>query len=360
MAEMDDDDKTEEPTQHKLNQARQKGDVVYSAEVSTAFSLIAATALVAFMAGPITSQLAQGFIGFLATPEQFSTEPRALIAVFGAVSIKLLMIFGLASLMLAGAGIASRYVQDVPTFTGERLAPKFDKVNPVDGFKRVFGKAAAANFAKAVAKLVVVGAIVAWALWPRDATLERLSALDPAALLPWLQDRAVALLMALASAAAVLAAVDYVFTRQSYMQRHRMSRREIKEELRQTEGDPLVKAKLRQIRIQRSRQRMLANVPKASVVVVNPTHYAVALRYVPDETPAPVCLAKGVDAVAQRIREVAEEHDVPIVEEPPLARALFAAAEVDEPIPREHYEAVAKVISFVLRLARNRRRRRTP
>jgi flagellar biosynthetic protein FlhB len=360
MAEMDDDDKTQEPTQHKLNQARKKGDIVYSAEVGTAFSLIAATAMVAFMAGPITSQLARGFVGFLAMPEQFSTEPRALIAVFGAVGIKLLMIFGLASLMLAGAGIASRYVQDVPTFTGERLTPKLDKLNPAEGFKRVFGKAAAANFAKALAKLVVVGAIVAWALWPRDATLERLSALDPAALLPWLQDRAVALLMALASAAAVLAAVDYVFTRQSYMQRHRMSRREIKEELRQTDGDPLVKAKLRQIRIQRSRQRMMANVPNASVVVVNPTHYAVALRYVPDETPAPVCLAKGVDAVARRIREVAEEHDIPIVEEPPLARALFAAAEVDEPIPREHYEAVAKVISFVLRLARDRRRRRAP
>ncbi len=360
MAEMDDDDKTQEPTQHKLNQARRKGDIVYSSEVSTALSLIAATALVAFMAGPITAQMARAFVGFLSMPEQFSTEPRALIAVFGAVGIKLLMIFGLASLMLAGAGIASRYVQDVPTFTGERLSPKLDKLNPTEGFKRVFGKAAAANFAKAVAKLAVVGAIVAWALWPRDATLERLSALDPAALLPWLQDRTVSLLIALASAAAALAIVDYVFTRQSYMQRHRMSRREIKEELRQTDGDPLVKAKLRQIRIQRSRQRMLANVPNASVVVVNPTHYAVALRYVPDETPAPVCLAKGVDAVAQRIREVAKEHDVPIVEEPPLARALFAAAEVDEPIPREHYEAVAKVISFVLRLARNRRRRRSP
>jgi flagellar biosynthetic protein FlhB len=145
------------------------------------------------------------------------------------------------------------------------------------------------------------------------------------------------------------------------MKRLKMSRREIKDEMRQSEGDPMVKAKLRQIRIERSRRRMLANVPNASVVVVNPTHYAVALRYDPTATPAPVCLAKGVDAVALRIREVAEEHDIPIVEEPPLARALFASAEVDEPIPREHYEAVAKVISFVLRAARRRgRRRQTP
>jgi flagellar biosynthetic protein FlhB len=358
MAELDDDDKTEEPTQRKLEQAREKGDIVYSTEVSTAFSLIAATAIVAFMAGPIASQLAHGFIGFLASPEQFSSEPRALIAIFSAVGVKLLMIFGLAALALAGAGLASRYIQDRPTFTGERLRPKAEKLSPVEGFKRVFGKAAAANFIKSLTKLVIVGAVLVWTLWPRDATLERLAALDPAALLPWLQDRVVALLIALASAAATLAAVDYVFSRQSYMQRLRMSRREIKEEMRQSEGDPLVKAKLRQIRTERARQRMLANVPKASVVLVNPTHYAVALRYEPNETPAPVCLAKGVDAVALRIREVAEENDVPIVEEPPLARALFATAEIDQPIPRQHYEAVAKVISFVMRLARQRGRRR--
>jgi flagellar biosynthetic protein FlhB len=133
-----------------------------------------------------------------------------------------------------------------------------------------------------------------------------------------------------------------------------MSRREIKDELRQSDGDPMVKAKLRQIRIERSRKRMIANVPNASVVITNPTHYAVALKYEPGETPAPICVAMGVDAVAQRIREVAEEHNIPLVEDPPLARALFATADVDQPIPREHFEAVAKVIGFVMRLARRR------
>jgi flagellar biosynthetic protein FlhB len=138
----------------------------------------------------------------------------------------------------------------------------------------------------------------------------------------------------------------------------RMSRREVKEELRQQDGDPMVKAKLRQIRMERSRKRMIANVPNASVVITNPTHYAVALRYEQGETAAPVCLAMGVDAVAQRIREAAEEHDIPIVEDPPLARALFATADIDQPIPKEHYEAVAKVIGFVMRLARRKRRGR--
>jgi flagellar biosynthetic protein FlhB len=161
----------------------------------------------------------------------------------------------------------------------------------------------------------------------------------------------------LASAAAIIAAVDYVFTRQSYMKRMRMSRREIKEEMRQQDGDPMVKAKLRQIRNERSRRRMMQSVPEASVVITNPTHYAVALKYEQGETPAPICLAMGVDAVAQRIRELAKEHDIPIVEDPPLARALFATAELDQPIPKEHYEAVAKVIGFVMRLARRKGRR---
>src|SRR5690606_27889827 len=137
-----------------------------------------------------------------------------------------------------------------------------------------------------------------------------------------------------------------------------MSRREITEEMRQSDGDTMVKAKLRQIRMERSRKRMLASVPNASVVITNPTHYAVALRYEQGETPAPICLAMGVDAVAQRIREVATEHNIPIVEDPPLARALFATAEIDQPIPKEHYEAVAKVIGFVMRLARRRGVRR--
>jgi flagellar biosynthetic protein FlhB len=198
-----------------------------------------------------------------------------------------------------------------------------------------------------------------WALWPKDATLENMSMLDPTALLVYVQDRVVAMLIALTSASAFIAVVDYVFTRQSYMKRQRMSRREIKEEHRQQDGDPMVKAKLRQIRMQRSRQRMMQNVPQASVIITNPTHYAVALKYDPVTTPAPVCLAMGVDAVALRIREVAEEHDIPIVENPPLARALFATAELDQPIPKEHYEAVAKVIGFVMRLARRRGRRRS-
>ena len=358
MAEgADDDERTEEPTQRKLDQAREKGDIVYSPEVSAALSLLATTAVIAFMSGPIAQALARDFIAFLAAPDQFNADPGSLRAIAASAAIKMFAVLGFAALALAGAGVASRYVQDRPTFTSERLKPSLDKLNPAKGFERVFGKAAVASFLKSLAKLALVGAALAWALWPHDAALERLSLIDPAALLPYVRDRAVDMMMALAAAAAFLAGVDYIFTRQSYMKRQRMSPREIKEEMRQSEGDPHIRARLRQIRMERSRRRMLAQVAQASVVITNPTHYAVALRYEQGETAAPICLAKGVDDVAQRIREAAEQHNVPIVENPPLARALFASADLDQPIPAEHYQAVAKVIGFVMRLARRRRPR---
>jgi flagellar biosynthetic protein FlhB len=139
------------------------------------------------------------------------------------------------------------------------------------------------------------------------------------------------------------------------MERMKMTKEEQKEDFRQSEGDPHIKARLRQLRVERSRRRMMQNVPKATVVVMNPTHYAVALRYVSGETAAPQCLAKGIDSLALRIREVAEANHVPIIEDAPLARALYATVEVDETIPREHYEAVAKVIGFVMRQAKRGR-----
>jgi len=151
-------------------------------------------------------------------------------------------------------------------------------------------------------------------------------------------------------ALAVIAGLDYFWQRMQFMSRNRMSKQEIKEEYRQNEGDPHIKAKIRQLRHERSRKRMMAAVPKATVVIMNPTHFAVALKYESGKTAAPVCVAKGVDALALRIRAVAEENGVPVIENPPLARALHAAIEIDDPVPPEHFKAVAQVIGYVLRL----------
>ena len=157
MAEGNDDDKTEEPTPRKIEQAREKGDIIYTPEVGAALSLLVVTAFAAFMAGPIFKEMAQSFIAFIAMPNQFSVEPDALRAIFAAVSLKTIAILALLMLAFAAAGIAARYVQDRPTFTGERLTPKLNKLNPMEGFKRVFGKQAAAQFLKSLAKLASSG-----------------------------------------------------------------------------------------------------------------------------------------------------------------------------------------------------------
>jgi flagellar biosynthesis protein FlhB len=154
---------------------------------------------------------------------------------------------------------------------------------------------------------------------------------------------------------AVIAAADFVYQRQRFLSRHRMSRQELKDELKQSEGDPQIKGRIRQLRQERSRKRMMAAVPEATVVIMNPTHYAVALKYESGKMGAPVCVAKGVDRIALRIREIAEEHDVPVVENPPLARALYASVELEAEVPPEHYKAVAGVIGYVMRLANERK-----
>ena len=357
MADENQDEKTEEPTARKLAEARKRGETIYSPEVGAWMVLAAGTLSLMMMGGPAAQALGRVCIAFLAAPADFSADPNSLRALFAAVLMKVGAAMGLVVLIIAAAGLAARFVQDQPAWSAERMKPSLDRINPIAGLGRVFGRAAFANFVKGLLKLAVVGGAVVWALWPRDAMYETQPLRDLAAFWPLVQQKAVAVIEACLSAFAVIAAGDYFFTRQSYMRRMRMSRQELRDEFRQQEGDPQIRARIRQLRGERARRRMMAQVPKATVVITNPTHFAVALKYEAGETAAPICVAKGVDDVAFKIRETAEQASVPVVEDPPLARALYASAELDEAIPREHYEAVAKVISYVMRLAARRRSR---
>lgn len=357
MAEgQDQDDKTEEPTPKRLEDARKRGDIIYSTEAATFTALLAATGLLA-MGSDGFAAIGRWLMGYFEHAHRLPADGGGLqrLALDGVLRFSAAI--GVLGLVLGGAGLAARYVQDKPTFTASKLQPKLENIDPTKGFKRIFGAQAFANFLKGLVKLVLVGAAAAWAMWPRDATLETLPLLDIHAFWPLAKQRSLDLLWICLWAFLVLAGADYLYTRHSYLKRLRMSRRDIRDELRQSEGDPQTRARLRRIRLERSRRRMMQNVPKATVVVTNPTHYAVALRYVSGETAAPVCLAKGVDDVALKIRALAEEHAIPVVEDPPLARALHASAEIDEIVPREHFEAVAKVISFVIQLEQRRRGR---
>ena len=237
----------------------------------------------------------------------------------------------------------------------ETMTPKLSKISPMAGLKRLFSKQAVANFAKGMVKLLVVGAVLIALMWPERRRLMALVHTDLEGVLPLALSLALKQLGAVVAILAVVAAADYLFQYRLWYERQKMSLRDLKDEFKQSEGDPTIKGKMRQVRQTRMRRRMMANVPKAAVVITNPTHYAVALQY-ERGMDAPVCVAKGVDLVALKIREIADEHAVPIVENPPLARTLHAAVELDQAIPPEHYKAVAEVIGYVMKLRRAVRR----
>jgi flagellar biosynthesis protein FlhB len=215
----------------------------------------------------------------------------------------------------------------------------------------MLSRQALANFIKGLIKLCVIGGAIAALLWPQRMRLAGLVGSDPAVILPFTRSLVMEMLGTVVAILAVVAAADYLFQYQQWYDRQKMSLREIKDEFRQSEGDPKIKGKLRQLRYSRARKRMMAAVPKASVIITNPTHFAVALRYERGMN-APICVAKGVDLIARKIREVAEAHGIPVVENPPLARALHGTVEIDQEIPQEHYRAVAEIIGYLMRLRR--------
>ena len=352
MAEGEDkSQKTEQPTDRKLQKAREEGDVPKSQEISGWFTLAAGLAVFAFMAPSVSGDLARVLSLFLARPHEMSLDVGSAMELAASTGLRLVAILGLAFLALMAAAIAGNLVQTGLMFTPKKLAPKLDKLNPIEGVKRMFGPQGWMNFFKGIGKMALVAGAIFVVLWPRRDDLLALPAAAPVGVLMEVYEAAIQLLIAALIVYAVIAAADYAFQKREFVERNKMSLKEIRDEFKETEGDPQVRAKLRQIRQERAQRRMMARVPDAAVVVTNPTHYAVALEYEQGRTPAPICVAKGVEAVALRIRELAEEHDIPILEDPPLARGLYATVELEEPIPPEHYAAVAKVIGYVLSLA---------
>jgi flagellar biosynthetic protein FlhB len=260
--------------------------------------------------------------------------------------------------LLMGGALLGALVQHKPVFSAEKLKPNLEKISLSKGMKRLFSAPSWVELLKTVLKFLIVGGVVAAILLPKSSLLVEMPSRGVETILPTIYVLTLKLLGGVLAVMAVLAGADYLFQVQQHRKRLRMTKQELKDEFKQTDGDPMVKARLRQIRAERSRKRMMAAVPEADVVVTNPTHYAVAMKYDHGKMEAPKVVAKGVDHLAARIRAVAEEHKVPIVENPPLARALYATVEVDQEIPPEHYRAVAEVISFIMKLRRNAQGRR--
>lgn len=345
--EQDKSQKTEAATPQKLQEARKKGDVAKSQELPSWLLLATSVLVLAAFSGPLVRSLANWLKGYLAMSGQFVMDGSNAEVLARETVGGLFMHIGLIIGFFALAGFAGHVVQTGFLWAPEKITPKPDKLNPVEGLKRLFGTQSLMNFAKGLGKMGLIGLVVFMVLWPKRHELASLPWMDLSELLPLVRGTAIALMLAAVSVFAFIAAGDYFFQRWQFLENMRMSRRDIRDEMKNTEGDPQVRARLRQIRTERARQRMMQAVPQATVVIANPTHFAVALKYTESETPVPVCVAKGVDEVALRIRKIAEDSNVPVVEDPPLARALHASVELDHEIPEEHFRAVAKVLGFV-------------
>ena len=346
--EPDQSEKTEDPSDKKLRDAREKGNVAKSQEVNSWFMLTAATLVLLVFANGMASQLSLSLQAFLIKPHDFSVSGQAGLGILQTVLFAVMAAVALPFLVFMAAALTANLAQHGFLIQTETIQPKLSKISPIEGFKRLFSTTSLVNFAKGLAKLVIVTALICLIMWPSRDSLEVMVALDPVVLMPHVQVLSLKILGAVVVLYSVVAVLDYSYQRQQWWNKLKMTAQEVKDEFKQQEGDPLVKAKIRQIRMERGRKRMMAAVPEASVVITNPTHYAVALKYEMGMA-APVCLAKGVDALALKIREKAEDHEIPLVENPPLARALHATVEVDDEIPPEHYKAVAEVIGFVMR-----------
>jgi flagellar biosynthetic protein FlhB len=354
MSDTDDSQKTEDPTGRRLQEAHDSGNVANSREVNNLFMILALTISVVAFAGAISRDLVNLTLPFVESPDKIPTDLGHLTTL-GWKLMGMILLSGAAPLALAViAAFGSGYLQFGLILSSDSLMPDLEKISPLAGLKRIFSLRSLSEFLKGLLKISIVGGISFWILMPSVGDLHKLIGMEMVQLLAVIRQLIDHLLIAVLCAMVAITLADILYQRYEHIKQLRMSRQELKDEMRESEGDPLIKSRLRQLRMERARKRMMAEVPKADVVVTNPTHYAVALRYEQAEMAAPKVIAKGVDAVAQKIREIAAEHNIPVVENPPLARGLYASVEIDQEVPPEFYKAVAELIGYIYKLKRKR------
>lgn len=346
--DQDKESKTEEASEKKISDALEKGNVPFSREATLFASLLGVLACLTFFVAAPARVLTDDLARLIDDPGGFRLE-------YGSDAVQLLwdtmMVAGQFLLpmivILAVAGIVAAVFQNVPSIVGERITPKWDRVSPMSGFKRLFGIQGQIEFGKSMFKLLAVGVVAGLVLYWEEHRVVDAMLTDPLLLPSAVLQLAMRLVSAVCVATIVLVGADLVWSRVHWKTELRMTRQEVKDEVKQSEGDPFVKARMRAVARQRARHRMMAAVPKATVVITNPTHYAIALKYDRDLGGAPLVLAKGLDLVALKIRQIAEHNAIPVVEDRALARALYDVVEVDQWIPREFYRPVAQVLHFI-------------
>ncbi|MBI1208397.1 MAG: flagellar biosynthesis protein FlhB [Azospirillum sp.] len=349
--EQDESSKTEEPTSKRLSKAHEQGQFAISREINNWLSIATTLAIFAWFLPDILSNLQMSLGFYISESYQISMDPGNTRIVFIRALMNFLSAVWLPVLLLMVAGILGSVVQTGFNVSWEPLKPKLSKISPMTGIKRIFSIShQGVETAKSLAKLAVIGVVAYVALQPMMNSIEHFTGIDPESMLSELERVAVNLIAGVLAVLTLIAAGDLAWQRYDFHKKMKMTKQEVKEEHKQQEGDPIVKGRIRQLRMEKARRRMMASVPQADVVVTNPSHFAVAMKYDPATMNAPRVLAKGADQVAFNIRKLANDHGIPIVENPPLARALYASVELDQEIPAEHYRAVAEIISYVFGL----------
>ena len=346
----DDSQKTEEPTPKKLEEARKRGQVALSREVNNWIMLFTGMMIMIFLAPSFMSGMIGFLRGFLEHSSNLEVENGGLSTILWTTVTEVVNFLFLPLLILVIASMLGPVTQIGFLFSSESLKPSLNKISVINGLQRLFSIRSVTEFLKGLLKLCIIGFIGYLILLPFYDSIEHFVGIPVVTALDELRYIFIKLSIGILAVLIVVAAIDLFYQRFEYNKKMRMSLQEIKDEYKQSEGDPHVRARLRQLRAEKARARMMQSVPEADVVITNPTHYAIALKYDMERMNAPVLIAKGVDEVAKRIREVAKEHDIVVYESPPLARALYATVEIDEMIPAEHYKAVAEIISYVFRL----------
>ena len=346
--ESEQDEKTQDPTQRRLEQARERGQVPMSKEVSHWIMLTAITAIIVWII-PQSLRKMLNFSAFILGHCDKFPQTITELASFSQVTGYKVMQFCLipfavlmVSALFAG-GVQTRFL-----ISTQQLKPAFNKISPVKGFGRMFSRKAMMEFVKNMIKLIIVVTVTYTIFWPQRAYIIRITSVSTENLLKILGDLSLSFLMWILSIFGVIAGLDYFYQRFAWLQTLKMTPQEIKEEVKEQEGDPQIKGRIRQIRYERARRRMITEVPKATVLITNPTHYAIALKYDMETMGAPVVVAKGVDLIALKMREIAKDNHVAIVESPPLAQALYRDVKEGKEIPFQHYQAVADIIRYIL------------
>ena len=352
MAEESFQERTEQATPKRREEARKQGQVARSVELNSVAIILAGILALHFGGGALLNSISLFTVETLSSSHEITLSIASLPVYLRRWAVLSFVMLSPLLLIIAVSGLAINLLQVGFTVSNEALAPKFNRLNPLSGLKRLFSTRAIAEALKGLFKIGIVGFILYKEVMKHAPELLAMADSGVGDILEVVGRLAFGMSVRVAIFLTILAVLDYAFQRWEFERSMRMTKQQVKEELRQTEGDPQVRARIRALQRETARRRMLEEVPKADVVITNPTHYAVALKYEAAKMPAPTIVAKGQNLIAQKIREIAEEAGVPIVENPPLAQALYKAVDIGREVPEDLYRAVAEVLAYVFRLKR--------